>query len=51
MQMEELGRPVSDEMGEGVALHMMLPQNVSRLSEGHYGFVHLIDGHNLHQPC
>lgn len=45
------GKPVSDEMGKGVTLHVLLPQNVARLSEGHYGFVRLVDCHNLHQPC
>lgn len=44
------GTPVSDEMGEGVPLHMLLPQYVARLSEGHNGFIHLIDCHNLHRP-
>ena len=48
--MDEVGRPVGDEMGEGVALHLLLPQNVARLSERHYGLVHLINCHNLHQP-
>ena len=49
-QLAKVGGPGSDEMSKGVALHMLLSQNVARLSERYYGFIHIIDCHNLHQP-